>query len=185
MNYFRIGFISVFVFCAASTLWADKSSDTPLKDSIFFNVGGSLNAINTQGVNFGVGFGFGLSALTQFVLDANLDNFPTINGQQTQRTITLLPNIRFRFLAKDNPVVPYLIGGIGVAYGEQDALTYGGSVTYPATSSVNAVTRLGLGMDIRLDELTALYLEDNENILLGGYGNWSYNSLRLGGKLNL
>jgi hypothetical protein len=201
MSFFRTCLIGL-VLCSAPALWADTAPDAPVKDSIFVNIGGttpfspdSFTSNQTVGYNGGVGFGFGLSKLFQLVLDANADSFPlnnnggAFNGDSggNLRIGTFLANIRFRFLAEDNPVVPYLIGGMGAAHVEQDAITNGGAVISPASSSTNFAARLGLGIDIRLSNLSALFVESSGYGIAGSNGaaNINYNSFRLGGKFNL
>src|ERR1700678_527205 len=143
MNIFKNGFIAALVFCAASPLWADPAPDIQVSDSIYVNIGGTyalnpggFNQAQTNGYNGGLGYGFGFYKLFQLLIDANSDNFPlnnnggAFNGDSggNIRIGTLLANIRFRFLAQDNPVVPYLIGGIGAARVEQAAIISGNTV---------------------------------------------------------
>jgi hypothetical protein len=202
MNFLRIGLIGL-VLCSAPALWADTAPDTPVKNSIFVNIGGttpfspsSFTSNQTVGYNGGIGFGFGLSPLFQLVLDANADSFPLnnnggfFNGDSggNLRIGTFLANIRFRFLAEDNPVVPYLIGGMGGARVTQDAITNaGGAVISPSSSSTNFAARLGIGIDIRLSGMAALFVESSGYGIAGSNGaaNINYNSFRLGGKFNL
>lgn len=126
MTFLRNSLMAALVLFSAQILRADTAPDAPVKDSIYVNIGGTtplspagFTSNQTVGYNGGVGFGFGLSKLFQLVFDANADNFPLntsgvfsgLSGGNT-RIGTFLGNIRFRFLAEDNPVVPYLIGGM-------------------------------------------------------------------------
>jgi opacity protein-like surface antigen len=202
MNYFRKGLIAALVLCSASAVCADPAPDVQVRDSIFINVGattplnpGSFTTTQNVGYNGGLGYGFGLSKLFQLVIEADSDNFPLNNSLAPYngasggniRIGTLLANARFRFLAEDNPVVPYVIGGMGAARVEQEAITSGGSVVSPTSSTANLALRLGIGIDIRLSGLTSLYVESSGYGIAGSNGasNINYNSFRLGGKFNL
>jgi len=203
MTFFRNCLMSALVLLISQAVWADTAPDAPVRDSIFVNIGGTtpfdpsgFASNQTVGYNAGVGFGFGLSKLFQLVLDANADNFPlnnnggAYNGDSggNVRIGTFLANIRFRFLAEDNPVVPYLIAGMGAATVNQDAITNGGgAVVSPASTTTNFAGRLGIGMDIRLSEMTALFVESNGYGIASSNGsaNIRYNSFRLGAKFNL
>jgi len=191
--------MAVLVLSAAPALWADPAPDTVVRDSIFINIGATtpLNPVgfNTNqipGYNGGLGYGFGLSPIFQLVIDANSDNFPlnsaAFNGASggNMRIGTLLANIRLRVLAQDNPVVPYLIAGMGAARVEQEAITNGGALISPASSTANFAGRFGIGIDIRISALAALYIESSAyGIVTNNSGNTTYNSFRLGGKFNL
>src|SRR5665213_1497629 len=182
MIFLRPYLISVLILCLAQVVLADSAPDVPVKDSIYVNIGGttplspsSFTMKQTSGYNVGIGYGFGLSKLFQLVIDVNADNFPSnisniIGGDM--RVGTLLANIRFRVLAEDNPVVPYLIGGIGGAYVTESAFSYSGLV-FPATSSTNLALRLGFGIDIRLSQLTSLFVD------LSSYGIAAITALKI------
>jgi hypothetical protein len=199
MKRFKVSLIAALVLWTASALWADPSPETVVRDSIFVNIGATtplnptgFNTTQTPGYNGGLGYGFGLSPLFQLVIDANSDNFPlnsaAFNGASggNLRIGTLLANIRLRVLAQDNPVVPYLIAGLGAARVEQEAITNGGTLISPASSTANFAGRFGIGVDIKLTAMAALYIESSGyGILTGNSGNTTYNSFRLGGKFNL
>jgi opacity protein-like surface antigen len=204
MNLLKGCLVAALILFAAPALWAEESPDIQVRDSIFVNIGwttpfdpGYYSTNQNPGYNGGVGYGFGLSKLFQLVIDANSDNFPlnynspTYSGQAVSggniRIGTLLANVRFRFLAQDNPVVPYLIGGMGGARVEQEAITSGNTVIAPASSTGNFAARFGIGIDIRLSPMTDLFVESNTYGIAsnGGSGNFDYNSFRFGGKFNL
>ncbi len=200
MNLLKSFLMAVLIFYAAPSLWADSAPETAVRDSIFVNIGATtpldpanFNSSQTPGYNGGLGYGFGLSPLFQLVIDANSDNFPlnraAYNGASggNLRIGTLLANIRLRVLAQDNPVVPYLIFGLGAARVEQEAITNGGALISPATSTANFAGRFGIGIDIRISALAALYVESSGYGILTNNtpGNTTYNSFRLGGKFNL
>jgi opacity protein-like surface antigen len=154
-----------------------------------------------MGFNVGMGYGFRLSKLFQLVIDANADIFPLDSSSVAafgltggnQFVGTLLANLRYRFLAQDNPVVPYLIGGIGPALVSQITLDNYGNLVNPGAPTLNFGFRLGIGMDIRLSELTSLFIEADYYLIAGpnsapypnGTWNIAYDSIRLGGKFNL
>ncbi len=185
----------------ASRVHADDSaSGDKLPDSIFVNIGGatpvnpaSFTADQANGYNGGIGFGFGISRIFQLVIDANADTFPLNTSQfpgiggGAIRIGTLFANARLRFIAEDNPVVPYFIGGLGGATVTQDSFTLNGSTLISSTSNTNGALRVGLGIDIKLNKGFALFVEDNGIGISGSNGgsNISYNSFRLGGKFNL
>ena len=198
MNFLRMGLITAFILFTIPVMAAD-APDAPVRDSFFVNIGGTtpvspegFTFSNTTGYNGGIGFGFGLSKLFQLVIDANADTFPLNNPPVGitaggLRVGTLLANIRFRLLAQDNPVVPYLIGGMGGAHVEVNAISDGAGIIDPAYSSNNFAARFGIGIDIRLSPLAALYIESNgyEIFENNSAENFIYNSFRLGGKFNL
>jgi outer membrane autotransporter protein len=209
MNLFKIYSIGILILCSASALWADNAPDAPAKDSLYMNVGYNANATyayygsnqNTTGFNVGIGYGFRLSRLFQLVIDANADIFP-LDGNTVshlgltggdQVVGTLLANLRYRFLAQDNPLVPYLIGGMGPAFVSQITPDNNGNFDNPGAPTLNFAFRLGVGVDIRLSEMTSLFVEadyylipgTNSDTNLNGAMNVAYDSIRLGGKFNL
>ena len=204
MNAMRDFLILIALLLATRIVWADEAPTTQVRDSIFVNIGGTTplspgSFVSNQnvGYNGGLGYGFGLSPLFQLVIDANSDNFPLnygsasynglgINGGN-MRVTTLLANLRFRLLSQDNPVVPYLIGGIGAARVAQAAITNGNTILAPATTTGNFAARLGIGIDIRLSSMASLYVETSDYAIAvnNGTGNIDFNSFRLGGKFNL
>ena len=189
MNLFKTYLIGILILCSAPALWADNAPDAPAKDSLYVNVGYNTNATygyyassqNTMGFNVGI-----------FPLDSSsVAAFGLTGGNQFVGT--LLANLRYRFLAQDNPVVPYLIGGIGPALVSQITLDNYGNLVNPGAPTLNFGFRLGIGMDIRLSELTSLFIEADYYLIAGpnsapypnGTWNIAYDSIRLGGKFNL
>jgi hypothetical protein len=204
MNLLKGCLIAALMLFAAPALWAEESPDIQVRDSIFVNIGWTTpldpnNYVMNQnpGYNGGLGYGFGLSKLFQLVLDLNSDNFPLNDNSPNYRNTvvtggntrigTFLANIRFRFLAQDNPVVPYLIGGMGGARVEQEAITNGNTVLVASSSTGNFAARIGIGIDIRLSPMAALFVESNTYGITAnnGSGSFDYNSFRFGGKFNL
>lgn len=181
-----------------------SAAETTVQDSIYVNIGGS-NPYNPKGFttshafgyNGGVGFGLGLSRIFQLVFDANLDNFPLntsalgLSGASGGgvHIATVLANARVRFIAENNPVVPYFIGGLGAAFTFQDEMTNSGTVIAASASNTYFALRLGIGLDFRLSDHSALFLETNGvGVFDGkaaGFDNTVYNSFRLGAKFNL
>jgi hypothetical protein len=187
-------------------------ADSVLKNSFYFDLGGvtpiSPNGFQnswTTGGSAGFGFGFELSRLVSIVLDASYSTFP-IKATQTGfpgitysgggiHLATLLGNIKFKFIAEDNPVIPYIIFGLGPSQFTSDALTATNGIN-TATSNATAMSetdfalRFGLGIDIKLSKGTYLSIETNgmdgfTSDKVSSQGYMTYNMGRLGMKLDL
>ncbi len=158
-----------------------------------FSPGNFTQSYNT-GYNGGIGIGWGISRNFQLVLDANVDIFPFKFLDVTGTPVTggrllvgtLLANARLRFTNENNPFVPYFIGGLGPAYVNRDALESAYVFfTHPASSSINFALRLGIGLDLKLNDSSSLFLESNVIGVPNTYeGSLIHDSFRLGAKFS-
>jgi opacity protein-like surface antigen len=209
MKLLQTGFAAFALLFFAVSAYA-QSAPAPIKDSFYFDLGGVTpiapdgfqNNWSTGG-SAGIGYGFGLSQLFSIVVDANFSNFPL---QSTQagfpgttysgggiHLFTLLVNGKLKFVAEDNPVIPYLIFGLGGQHFQSDDLTTsngGASTTSPGVTEGDFAFRLGIGIDIKLSPGTYLLVETNgvnarTSNQVSSSDNMTYHMGRLGMKLDL
>jgi opacity protein-like surface antigen len=209
MKMFRYGLTAFALLFFTASAYA-QSAMAPIKDSFYFDLGGvtpiAPNGFQdnwSTGGSLGVGYGFGVSPLFSIVADANFSNFPL---QSTQagfpgttysgggiHLFTLLVNGKLRFITEDNPVVPYLIFGLGGEHFQSDDLTTsngGVSTTSPGITEGDFAFRLGIGIDIKLSPGTYLFVETNgvsatTSNQVSSSNNMTYHLGRLGMKLDL
>lgn len=178
------------------------------KNSLYLDIGlsspegsdGSPSQWNS-GPNWGVGYGFGMSRFFSVILDADYSIF-SVNSNYYNANVgyptsagalhitTVLANAKIKFLVEDNPVVPYIILGLGVQNISQDPYSYNISgsrtINEPATSSSGLALRCSLGADIKLSKGTYLYTEgkgvatSNDN-----YSSSVFGTLQVGMKLDM
>lgn len=169
--------------------------------SLYLNLGGTVNADNyysvpewNPGFDGGVGLGVNASRLLSIILDAQFHYFPrNPNFKGTDGTLTgggdfshfiVMPNLKFRFILDDNPVVPYALFGMGCDFYNVGAL----SETSPPPNSITSTTlpgsgavftiRLVLGMDVRLDAKNTLFFQYGfHGMPLAGLGGLEYDGV--------
>lgn len=151
-------------------------------NSFYFNFSGvapdSPEGFSTDwgaGGSLGVAYGFGLNKMTSIVFSAQYSTFPltltypglTLSGGGIH-TLMFLVNGKFILIGQGNPVAFYLIAGLGPSEFISDALTgtnnstgQTATETTTAFSETDFALRLGIGIDIRLNNGIALYLESN------------------------
>ncbi|HEY5039835.1 MAG TPA: outer membrane beta-barrel protein, partial [bacterium] len=160
----------------------------------------------SSGVQFEVGYGFGISPSFSILVDTQYCSFPMIPsyypgiygpGNQTAyvtgggiQIISFLGNAKFNFVASNNPVVFYGIAGLGPEVFLEDA-KYSTSVsaTAPAYSEVDLALRLAIGIDIKLSPGLALAIENNSietfvSQTLSNTGTFSRDNFSIGLKMD-
>jgi opacity protein-like surface antigen len=156
--------------------------ETKLHSSVYFNLAESspyspsdFSQNWVTGPSFGAGFGFDLTKQTSIVLSFQYSNFPlslqepgeTVSGGAFHSAMVLL-NGKFTLVNVDNPVLLYIVGGIGGAEFSCDSLFVTDNatgqvyiVTATALSEIDFAFRLGLGIDIRVGPGVYVTLESN------------------------
>jgi hypothetical protein len=156
------------------------------------------------GYNFGLGLGVDLSQLFSLVFNVRYYSLPVNpdyyknNGGATvsgggEEDLAFLINGKFKFLAQDNPVVPYASFGTGMHLFNLEGLTttnpnygYPFSLTSPADSGVGIALLAGVGMDVKLWPQTYLLFQwDWNGILNKEYQGYDFESFDIGLKYDL
>jgi hypothetical protein len=159
---------------------AMATPDTKLHNSFYFNVGGATPYAPddfTQswgtGGSAGLAYGFALSKQSSIVLSFQYSTLtfdylvPGVswNGGDIHTAMGLV-NGKFILVNADNPVLLYLIAGIGGTAFTIDTLTgtniaTGKTASQQGLSETDLAMRFGVGVDIRLDKGLYLTVESN------------------------
>jgi hypothetical protein len=161
--------------------------------SLYFFGGGTTTDASYEtevspGYNGGIGLGVDLSKLFSLIFNVRYYSLPVnpdyyksnwgaaVSGGGEQ-DLAFLINVKFKFLAQDNPVVPYVLFGTGMHLFNLEGLTttypnggYPFSLTSPADSGAGFALLAGIGMDIKLMSQTYLFIQGDWN----GVGNKEY-----------
>jgi hypothetical protein len=147
--------------------------------------------------SFGVGLGQGFSRIFSANLSADFNSFVpnqssvppgySVTGGEITNVLILV-NAKFRFIAEDNPVVPYGVVGLGAAFYNAEPVTIA-ETSYPfnnasslGLTSSDFAFRLALGIDIKMQPGSYLFIESNGIGTSTGLENIVYNVLKLGFK---
>ena len=201
---------------------AASAASTPearSKNAFYLDLGSSqqLNTYNgySPAFQFGLGYGIGVSRNYSLILETHYAGFTPLNSYYypvpvyysgTNSSISggglhilsLIPNSKFNFTDRDNPVVFYGCVGFGLSWVFEDALTVNytsptGSYTYPGSSNLDWTLSFGIGLEIKLTPGVALTIDNslvfpivvpNYNSNSYFYGAPDYGQFSLGLKLD-
>lgn len=147
--------------------------------------------------SFGAGLGQGFSRIFSAILSADFNAFVpnqssvppgySVSGGEITNVLILV-NAKFRFIPEDNPVVPYGVVGLGAAFFNAEPVTIA-EASYPFNNASSSglvssdfAFRLALGIDIKMQPGSYLFIESNGIGTSTGAENIVYNVLKLGFK---
>ncbi len=184
------------------------STGTPLypekTKSLYFDFGGTnpyspadFQTSYNPSFTVGAGIGFGISRIFSLIVSADFNSFALnetsvplgygVTGGALSDALVMVSG-KFRFIPEDNPVVPYGVVGLGVAFYNAQPVTVT-EETYPfnVESSTGLVSsdfafRLALGIDIKMQSGSYLFIESNGVGTSTGAENIVYDILKIGFK---
>jgi hypothetical protein len=180
----RIIFLTVLV---ASTLSAADRS------SVVFSVNGGVALPGNEnfstywnsGYSFGLASDFLISRIVQFGFRTDFTGFPlnedavlnllnispgtgiNLSGGEIY-VLTVMGNLRFNLTPAEQPVQPYLFGGVGVSYEVARDLSANGQLAVGGTDQTILAANGGGGFSFSLSPSSSLFIEGTYAISFGG-----------------
>jgi hypothetical protein len=156
-----------------------------------FGVGTKVSRITTVQFDFHyASFGLNeramLDELYAWTRDPDVYDFEISGG--AIHNMSALMNAKLHFTGSDAKTKPYFIGGLGFGIwsNAESVISYqGDSEPVAGTSDTYFEVRVGFGLDIRLNESTVLFIEDNGYSIVTEGDNATFGSLDLGLRFNI